>query len=117
MKTKSKLISGLLLVGVAAMFLFGCGKTKYKIDYCGEESFYEGGKSRYAAGEEVVVYYTLIATDESYSFYLDDQSINYNYGEKGIEIRFTMPDHDVKLSCKSHNDMEYIPDSPEIDED
>lgn len=89
---------------------FECGKTKYKVDYCGEMSFYDNAKETYTAGETVELYYKFIATDTSYHFYLDGEDINYNYEDKkGFVISFVMPQHDVKLECVSKNTMLYDP--------
>lgn len=111
---KKKMVFFLLVaLGVLTMFLFGCGSAKYKVDYLGEKNNYVGAKDSYRAGETVTLYYDFIATDTSYSFYLDDESINYQYSEeKGFEITFVMPSHDVKLSCVAVNDMIYEPAMP-----
>ena len=59
----------------------------------------------------MVLYYDLIATDTDYSFYLDGEPLNVGYDHgKGFEIRFVMPEHDVKLECRSKNTMIYEPD-------
>ena len=90
--------------------LFGCGAKKYKVDYDGDKDFYEGAKDEYKAGEKVVLYYNFIATDTDYAFYLDDERINTGYSEdRGFIIEFTMPEHDVRLRCESHNSMVYVP--------
>ena len=95
--------------------LFGCKDkdndvVKYKVDYDGSKEWYQNAKDAYAAGEEVEVWYDLIATDTDYSFYLDGEPINYSYDdEKGFVIRFTMPEHDVRLTCKHVNSMIYQP--------
>ncbi|MBQ7714613.1 MAG: hypothetical protein IJT70_01955 [Clostridia bacterium] len=100
-----------LILGGAVMFgLFGCGAKKYRVDYDGEIQFYKGAKDEYAAGEEVKLRYDLIATDTDYSFYLDGERINTDYDDKyGFIIKFTMPEHDVKLECRSYNSMVYTP--------
>ncbi len=91
--------------------LFGCKSVKkYKVDYSGSKSSYENAKDAYAAGEEVVLYYPYIATDTDYSFCLDGEDLRYDYeDDKGFVLRFTMPDHDVTLECRSHNSMIYVP--------
>ena len=90
--------------------LFGCTGKKYKVDYCGQEGCYSNAKMSYRAGEQVELYYELIATDTDYSFYLDGESINYQYDDQhGFVIKFIMPDRDVKLECVMKNTMEYDP--------
>lgn len=97
-----------------------CGFTNkensaYKIDYCGQETCYTAAKDKYIAGEKVVLYYTLIATDTNYHFYLNNEEINPDYEEgKGYIISFIMPPHDVKLECKSKNTMIDIPEDDDI---
>lgn len=106
----------LLIAGVVlTLCLTGCAAkprvTEYRVDYCGAKDFYDGAKDAYPAGEEVTLYYTLIATDTDYSFTLDGEPVNYKYAEqKGFVITFTMPEHDVKLECTERNSMEYIPE-------
>ncbi|MBE6685898.1 MAG: hypothetical protein E7591_01550 [Ruminococcaceae bacterium] len=53
----------------------------------------------------------MVATDTDYTFYLDGERINSSgYSDfKGYTIEFTMPDHDVELTCESKNSMEYVP--------
>ena len=111
--SEPKIIAVILLLTVLGIVLClpGCSKTtRYKVDL-GDSSFcYEGVKSSYRAGEEVTLYFTLIATDTNYSFYLDGEPINYDYDDrKGFVIRFTMPDHDVKLEYQTVNSMVYVP--------
>lgn len=96
-------------LGVSFYLAGSAGKT-YQVDYCGEKFFYEDAKDSYKAGKEVTLYYTLIATDTDYSFYLDGEPVNYRYDDqKGFVINFIMPEHDVKLECRSVNSMYYVP--------
>lgn len=112
------IIAAVVLIVVAAvlvMYLTGCAAKRkapeYRVDYCGAKDFYDGAKDAYPAGQEVTLYYIFIATDTNYYFYLDGEPLRYSYDAgKGIEIRFTMPEHDVKLECKERNSMEYIPE-------
>lgn len=97
----------------------GCGsarKAAYRIDFAGQREFYcapTGGsneyvipKERYREGEEVVLYFTMVATDTNYTFLLDGEPVNpEGKTEKGFLIRFTMPPHDVKLECHHRNIM------------
>jgi len=103
-------ITAIILGGVSMFGLFGCGGKKFRVDYDGDKDFYKGAKDYYKAGEKVEVYYDFIATDTDYTFYLDGEYLNVGYEEsKGFIIRFTMPEHDVKLTCESRNSMVYIP--------
>lgn len=101
----------LMILGVIVMFtLFGCGKPKYKLHF--EGYGFQSSKTEYAAGEQVTVYYDLIATDTDYRFWLDDESVTLkeDYDDKhGYVFTFTMPDHEITLHVSSHNSMEYIP--------
>ena len=81
-------------------------EPEYKIIFDDLESFYTNAKPSYKEGEEVEVYFNLIATDTDYSFILDGKKINPDYERgKGFAIRFVMPAHDVKLECLSSNTM------------
>ena len=81
-------------------------EKKYKIDYCGQKSFYKGAKDSYRAGDKVRLYYGMIATDTDYSFFLDGERFSPGYSEKeGFVISFTMPEHDVTLKCTHVNSM------------
>ena len=128
----SKAIKTILifLIGGVMMFgLFGCKNkskdpsaasatgVKYKVIYDGDsKSWYQNAKDTYAPGEQVELYYNLIATDTDYSFTLDDAPVNYQYDEdKGFVIRFTMPEYDVTLKCISKNSMVYVPPTEEPD--
>ena len=117
--------------------LSGCAASKnavHRIDYSGQKLFYcveipEGhrvqGRTEYGsihgttppdsyrAGEEVVLYFFMIATDTNYTFLLDGEPINPDYShDKGYIIRFIMPDHDVRLECVQRNLMvrEQVPE-------
>ena len=101
----------LMILGVSMMFmLFGCGKPKYKLHF--EGYGFQSSKTEYAAGEQVTVYYDLIATDTDYSFWLDDENVTLkeDYDDShGYVFTFIMPDHELTLHVSSHNSMEYIP--------
>ena len=101
----------MIIIALGASFcLVGCAGETYRVDYCGDKDFYKCAKNSYRAGQEVTLYYTMIATDTDYSFYLDGESIKYDYDDrKGIIIRFTMPDHDIKLEHRAVNSMIYVP--------
>lgn len=94
------------------MSLIGCGAKKYNVDV-GSYGF-EAKKTKYAPGEKVTVYYTIIATDTDYYFSTDsdDVTLKTSYDDKhGYVLTFTMPDHDVKMIEDSRNSMEYDPDA------
>ncbi|MBO4422615.1 MAG: hypothetical protein J5879_04210 [Clostridia bacterium] len=87
---------------------------KYKVDYCGQRQFYKRAKDGYRAGAAVKVYYYMIGTDTDYSFYLDGARLSPLFeGRRGYAVKFRMPDHDVKLICRSTNSMEIRPDDRE----
>ena len=102
----------LLIGGILMLSLTGCfGGNTYQVDYGGQKDCFTHAKDSYRAGAQVTLYYGLIATDTDYSFYLDGEQISPDYDEKhGFIIRFTMPDHDVKLRVESVNSMEYRPE-------
>lgn len=113
-KEKTKTMWAIILVLSALgiiLCLAGCSKgNRYKVDLDGSDFCYEGVKESYRAGDDVTLYYTLIATDTDYSFYLDGEPINFDYDEKkGFVIRFTMPEHDAKLECNAKESMTYVP--------
>ena len=89
------------------MFGFlGCGAKKYRVDYEGRRDLFDGAKESYRAGETVTVYFGPVATDTSYTFRLDGETLNPAYDEdKGFVIVFTMPEHDVILTFESRNLM------------
>lgn len=101
----------LYFMGVIMAFsLFGCRKPKYKLILDGS---FESRKTEYAEGETVTVYFSMIATDTDYHFWLDDESVDMkqNYDERhGYVFTFSMPAHDVTLHEESHNSMVYQPE-------
>ena len=102
-----KKITMLLAEVVIVMSMFGCGTPKYIVD--AGNSGYELAKKTYAAGEEVTAYYPYIATDTDYTFYVEEEDVEYKTSydnEHGYVLTFTMPAHDVKLGVKSRNSME-----------
>ena len=96
----------LVLLGGMVLMLFGCGNKMHKVDYCGQQGFYEDAKEAYKEGEKVTLRYNLIATDTDYAFYLDDEPVSVQYENEAYVIRFVMPNHDVKLDCQTTNSME-----------
>ena len=103
---KKIIFGGILMILVFAGVLTACAAKTYEVDYCGEQQMYDGAKDSYAPGKEVTLRYTLIASDTSYAFYLDGEELDVEYdSNKGYFIRFTMPDHDVRLECVTKNTM------------
>ncbi len=77
----------------------------YEVDYCGMQGLYGNAKDSYTEGELVVLRYELIATDTNYSFYVDDEPIDFNYEGGAYVLSFVMPSHTVKLECRTSNSM------------
>ena len=65
----------------------------------------------YLPGEHVTVMYHAIMTDTSYKFIVDapDSKVDYMNGGGSVKIDFTMPEHDVVISCETRNTMMYDP--------
>ena len=107
----------LACVAMAGLFVAGpaCrAEATYRVDTGGNDNF-TGLEAAYRAGDEVTVYFDLIIDDADIGFTLDGQPVSFGYdSEKGYVIRFTMPDHDVKLEVTWENSMTYVPfDEPE----
>lgn len=65
-------------------------------------------KTTYAEGEDVLVYFRLIATDTDYHFGVDcdDVKLNQSYDSAhGYVFTFQMPAHDVRMFVDSRNTM------------
>ena len=107
----SKPIYFIVLLFIIMGFLFINTTNKYKVDYCDAKDLYKNAKDYYKAGKKVRLYFPYVATDTDYHFYLDKEPIRFTYDDKkGFIIEFVMPAHDVTLTCKSFNSMEYIPE-------
>ena len=102
-----------LLGTLCLLWCSGCtSESQYRVDYGGQKAFYKDAKDTYRAGESVVFYYDLLATDTDYAFFLDGERLNTLYEDgKGFAVRFTMPAHDVKVTMESHNSMVYTGES------
>ena len=76
------------------------------------KEFYSNAKNTYKAGEEVELIFDLVASDTDYTFYLDGkiEGLDVHGTGNSFIIRFTMPDHDIKLDYSEKNSMEYQPD-------
>lgn len=111
MKTTDKLrkITSLITMLIIIMCTFalnGCkeSKPRYNLDYCGQKAGYSNAEDTYKAGESVILFYEIIATDTDYTFLLNGEPLTYEYNsEKGFEISFIMPDQDSTLECVSTN--------------
>ena len=89
----------------------------YTIDFSGQDYAYlnepydrnkepKPVRTQYRAGEHVVLYYPMIATDTDYTFILDGTQIRPDFERStGFIIRFVMPDHDVTIKCIERNTM------------
>ena len=81
-------------------------KKRYHVDYGRQKGFYKDAKDTYEEGEHVVFYYKFVATDTSYTFYLDGKELYVGFDSKeGFIIDFVMPPHDVTFSLEERNTM------------
>lgn len=105
-----------ILIASIPLAMTSCKGEKYKV-ICDDFSF-TNVKSSYKAGDKVKIYFSLVATDTDYTFYLDGERIKpSDYSDyKGYLIEFIMPGRDVELSVESKNSMEYHPASIDIPE-
>ena len=105
-------------VGVAALLgaLSSSGNEKYRIEYDSKD-MYNGAKDSYTAGQKVTLYFPYVATDTSYSFYLNGKAIDKTYSDfSGYKLEFVMPPYDAKLECVTRNDMMYNPPEEGVEE-
>ena len=100
----------ILATGVMIMLsLFGCGKKKYELIL---DNSLESKKTSYAAGEQVKVCCSLIATDTDYNFFSNDVKMQQDYtNEDGYVLSLIMPAHDVKIMVSMRNSMVYDPEA------
>lgn len=100
---KAKLTTILLFFILLVISMTGCMEKKYKVDY--DDTFFSGKKQTYRPGEEAEFVLEIIGSDMNNVIYLDGERLPMQYDEeRGYVVRFTMPEHDVKLT------VEYIPD-------
>ncbi len=104
---KKVLLILVIIMSVLPTSAQACKKAKqHKVDYGGKMFSFRNAKEKYYEGETVEFYFYMVATDTSYSFFLDGQPYNPSYqNDKGYIIRFVMPDHDVKIEVFSKNIM------------
>ena len=62
-------------------------------------------KQEYEEGEPVKVTYFPMATDTSYSFHADADDVEIHRDGDVATITFTMPAHDVEVTCSSRSTM------------
>ena len=109
-KSMILLLAVLLVLFTAA--LSGCGGKTYHADFHGQEQFYQGAKEQYSAGESVELRYDFIATDTDYRFHVNAEDVRIDWEEPHTYvIRFTMPEHDIDVTCETFNTMIYDPDA------
>ena len=99
------LIGAFVIAGIGIMLLaLFFSVQKYKIDYCGNKQFFDGAKNSYRAGKRVRMYYSMIATDTTYDFFVDGKQYNPDFDDdKGFIIEFTMPSHNITVDVKTKN--------------
>lgn len=109
---------GIILLSVAAMIVLlfaGCSAERYKIEYDNKLAFLFP-KNSAKAGEKVTLIFKnkYIAADAGYTFFLNDEIIDYTYSDKGMKMEFIMPEQDVRISYKMRTTMSpYIPNGPD----
>ena len=117
MNIAKNIFLGIILLSVAAMIvlLFAeCSAEKYKIEYDNKSAFLFP-KNSAKAGEKVALIFKnkYIAADAGYTFFLNDEIIDYTYSDKGMKIEFIMPEEDVKISYMISSAMSpYVPTDP-----
>ena len=58
-----------------------------------------------------------IAADAGYTFFLNDEIIDYTYSDKGMKMEFIMPEEDVRISYMISTAMSpYVPTGPDYTE-
>ena len=107
MTTKILIVALTVVLLLSCIFILtSCKAEKHKV-ICAEGIF-SGVKKGYKAGDKVKVYFSMVATDTDYTFYLDGERISPSaYSDlKGYTIEFTMPAKNVTLDYESKNSME-----------
>lgn len=98
---KKRTVLWLLLACLSlGLFIAGCSGEKYSVDYCGQKEIYTDAEEAYGAGEKVELHFNLAENNKEYTFYLDEQQIQYKNKEGNeITIEFKMPDKNIALKC------------------
>ena len=120
MKKAMKIIVIIAAVAVGVATLIGTLSSsdgeKYKMEY-DSKGLYRGAKDSYKAGQKVTLRFPYVATDTSYSFYLNGKAIDKTYSDLGgYKLEFVMPPYDAKLECVTRNDMGYTPPEEGVEE-
>ena len=105
-----KWTGNVIIICLLLTLFAACGQAEYHtVDYSGNKDCFTNAKDRYRVGEQVELYFDLIATDVDYTFYIDGESVNPGYDStKGYIISFTMPDHDVVFDYEMEDSMSYL---------
>ena len=110
--SKLSILFLVLILAAGSLTLAGCGGKTYHADFHGQEQFYQGAKEQYSAGESVELRYDFIATDTDYRFHVNAEDVRIDWEEPHTYvIRFTMPEHDIDVTCETFNTMIYDPDA------
>ena len=81
-------------------------REKYKVNYCGKKFEYKNARDEYRAGENVTLYYSMIATDTDYFFSLDGDKENrisdlINAKQRSPEIQTYASSQTVRITLQS----------------
>lgn len=95
--------TGAALCGLAGIALAGCEGHRYHVI---AGSGFWGVKADYAAGDHVRLTYGPLAEDINYHFYVDGESVHAYWRSTGYVIEFTMPAHDVTVTCDAYESRE-----------
>ena len=116
MKILAIIAAAVVIAGTLFGTVFSPGGEKYKIEY-DSKGLYNGAKDSYKAGQNVTLYFSAIATDTSYGFYLNGVPIDKTYSDMGgYKLTFVMPPYDAKLECVTRNYMGYTPPEEGVEE-
>ena len=79
---------------------------KYKLKYDNINGFgFNSEKQEYEAGEPVKVTYFPIGTDTAYTFRANADDVVVKEQDSSATITFTMPAHDVEVTCSTRSTM------------
>lgn len=101
-----KIIAILAAFVLCTAVLTGCSGKKYNVDH--SNIYAEGIKDSYRAGR-TVKFTVAVPTDTNYSLYVDGEYLSGDYKNGEVVYMFTMPRHDVVITCTMENTMVYIP--------
>ena len=89
-----------IVAGLCMTVFSACGKT-YRVDYSGSKGCFKNARDGYRAGQKVRLIYFDIATDTSYTFYVDGERVSPGYENDCYVLEFVMPEHDVVIDVES----------------